>query len=813
MYTIADISEIVAPQRSIIVAHESIIQNLIYDTRKIMNAETGLFFALVNRRDGHDFIMDAYSKGVRNFVLQNDLQQELVLTDANILWVPDTFLALQAIAAFQRKKFKSPVLGITGSNGKTIVKEWLFQLLSPEYKIYRSPKSYNSQLGVALSLWELNEQYNFAIIEAGISEVGEMARLEKMIKPTHGVLTNIGVAHREGFQSKEEKIDEKLKLFTDAEVLVYPQKYLEHVYMPSQIYKFAWGDEESCQLEVYSLKKEDNQSTLVSLCFSRQIFTVKIPFVDQASIENAISCIGVMITFGYDVKVIAERIATLQPMEMRLELKKGKQNSSIIDDSYSNDLVALQIALDFLKQQKQHLRKILILSDIPGVQVKDEKTFGKLKRLISESGLTELIFIGPVLGQLVSQFTLPITNYADTKSFLEDLKHINYSDATILIKGARDYHFEQISKRLVAKSHDTTLEINLNALEHNLNVYRGLLPPGVKLMAMVKAFSYGSGSFEIANLLQFNHVDYLTVAFTDEGVDLRNGGITLPIVVMSPDENAFDAIVQHRLEPEIYSFRILNSFIRYLKQHDLKGFPVHIKVDTGMHRLGFMPEEIEALLAVLKNQEVIRVQSVFSHLASAGNVVDDKFTENQIQLLDEFTAQLKQELGYSFIRHIAATSGIALWPSAYFDMVRLGIGLYGIDLEREDLPVKEVSVLKTNVTQIKQLSATETIGYNRAGVIHRPSRIATIKIGYADGYDRRFGNGVGKMSINGQIVATVGNICMDMCMLDVTDIEVNEEDEVIVYPDIKEAALAIGTIPYELLVNISQRVKRVYFYE
>ncbi|WP_400262676.1 alanine racemase [Sphingobacterium sp. SG20118] len=475
--------------------------------------------------------------------------------------------------------------------------------------------------------------------------------------------------------------------------------------------------------------------------------------------------------------------------------------------------MALQIALDFLKQQKQHLRKILILSDIPGVQVKDEKTFGKLKRLISESGLTELIFIGPVLGQLVSQFTLPITNYADTKSFLEDLKHINYSDATILIKGARDYHFEQISKRLVAKSHDTTLEINLNALEHNLNVYRGLLPPGVKLMAMVKAFSYGSGSFEIANLLQFNHVDYLTVAFTDEGVDLRNGGITLPIVVMSPDENAFDAIVQHRLEPEIYSFRILNSFIRYLKQHDLKGFPVHIKVDTGMHRLGFMPEEIEALLAILKNQEVIRVQSVFSHLASAGNVVDDKFTENQIQLLDEFTAQLKQELGYSFIRHIAATSGIALWPSAYFDMVRLGIGLYGIDLEREDLPVKEVSVLKTNVTQIKQLSATETIGYNRAGVIHRPSRIATIKIGYADGYDRRFGNGVGKMSINGQIVATVGNICMDMCMLDVTDIEVNEEDEVIVYPDIKEAALAIGTIPYELLVNISQRVKRVYFYE
>ena len=813
MYTISDISEIVVPKRSIIVHHKSIIQNLIYDTRKIVNAETGLFFALINRRDGHDFIMDAYSKGIRNFVLQNDFQQELILPDANVLWVADTFLALQAVAETQRMKFKSPVLGITGSNGKTIVKEWLFQLLSPEYKIYRSPKSYNSQLGVALSLWELNEQYNFAIIEAGISEVGEMEKLQKMIKPTHGVLTNIGVAHKEGFQSKEEKIAQKLKLFTDAEVLVYPKKYLEQIYMPSQIYKFAWGEDESCQLEVYSLKKEGDQATLVSLCFSRQFFTVKIPFVDQASIENAISCIAVMITFGYDFKTIADRIATLQPMEMRLELKKGKHNTSIIDDSYSNDLVALQIALDFLKQQKQNSRKVLILSDIPGVQLHDEKSISKLKRLVAASGLTDLIFIGPILSQLEAQFSLPTASYSDTKSFIDGFKHIDYSNSTILIKGARDYHFEQISKRLVAKSHDTILEINLNALEHNLNVYRGLLPAGVKLMAMVKAFSYGSGSFEIANLLQFNHVDYLTVAFADEGVDLRNGGITLPIVVMSPDENAFDAIVHHKLEPEIYSFRVLNSFLRYLLQQGLKDFPVHIKVDTGMHRLGFMPEEVDELLAILKNQDAMKVQSVFSHLASAGNAVDNDFTESQIHLLDVFTTKLKEELGYSFIRHIAATSGIDLWPSAYFDMVRLGIGLYGIDMDRDDLPVREVSVLKTNVTQIKELAANETVGYNRAGMLQRASRTATIKIGYADGYDRRFGNGVGKMSINGQLVSTIGNICMDMCMLDVTDINVNEEDEVIVYPDIKEAALAIGTIPYELLVNISQRVKRVYFYE
>ncbi|UIR56912.1 bifunctional UDP-N-acetylmuramoyl-tripeptide:D-alanyl-D-alanine ligase/alanine racemase [Sphingobacterium sp. SRCM116780] len=813
MYTIADISGILVPTRSIVIAADAIIQSLIYDTRKIVNAETGLFFALINRRDGHQYIKDAYLKGVRNFVLQEDMQQEFALPDANILWVSDTFLALQSLAAYQRSKFKFPVLGITGSNGKTIVKEWLYQLMSPDYKIYRSPKSYNSQLGVALSLWELNDQYNFAIIEAGISEVGEMAKLEQMIKPTHGLLTNIGIAHKSGFESKQEKIAEKLKLFTHAEALIYPQKYLENIYIPSQIYKFAWGEDESCQLEIYSVKRENDQSTLVSLCFSRQFFTVKIPFVDQASIENAISCIAVMISFGYDFKVIAARIALLQPMEMRLELKKGKQNSSIIDDSYSNDLVALQIALDFLKQQKQHQRKILILSDIPGVQLNDEKSITKLRRLIAESELTELIFVGPILSQLLSQFALPIKNYADTKSFIEDLKNIDYHDATVLIKGAREYHFEQISKRLVAKSHDTTLEINLNALEHNLNVYRSLLPAGVKLMAMVKAFSYGSGSFEIANLLQFNHVDYLTVAFADEGVDLRNGGITLPIVVMSPDESAFDAIVHNNLEPEIYSFRILASFLRYLEQHDLKNFPVHIKVDTGMHRLGFMPDEIDSLLDILKNQKAMKVQSVFSHLASAGNARDNQFTEKQITLLDAFTKKLQHELGYTFIRHIAATSGIDLWPSAYFDMVRLGIGLYGIDMDRADLPVQEVSVLKTNVTQIKFLPETETVGYNRAGKLSRPSRIATIKIGYADGYDRRFGNGIGKMSINGQLVATIGHICMDMCMLDVTDIDVQEEDEVIVYPDLKEAALAIGTIPYELLVNISQRVKRVYFYE
>lgn len=813
MYTISEIQDIIKPRRSYLADTKVSIHYLLYDSRKIAHEKLGVFFAFTGRQDGHLYIQDAYNKGVRNFILEKDTEQEVQMPDANILWVANSWTALQSLAQHNRSRFQGPVIGITGSNGKTIVKEWLFQLMSPEYKIYRSPKSYNSQLGVALSLWDLSNQYNLAIIEAGISHVGEMDRLEAMIKPTFGVLTNIGIAHQQGFASKLEKTEEKLRLFKDAETLIYPAKYLEAVQIPYKPRKLSWGEEEDNQLEVYSIRKPEDGQTYVTLYYGGKTFGISVPFTDSAAMENAITCVAVMLRFGYDTALIAERIRNLLPVEMRLELKNGKNNTSVIDDSYSNDLVSLQIALDFLNQQHQHTNSILILSDIPGVTLTDEKNLNKLKRLVADRNLTQLILIGPVLRQYAEQLGVPFQCYASTADFIANLKDIEFRDATILLKGARDFHFEDISKLLVAKSHDTVLEINLNALEHNLNVYRGLVPKEVKMMAMVKAFSYGSGSFEIANLLQFNQVDYLTVAYADEGVELRNAGITLPIVVMSPDENAFESVVQHNLELEIYSFRILHAFISFVRIKDLKNFPIHIKVDTGMHRLGFMPDEAEALIDILRQQDVVRVQSAFSHLASAANPQDNAFTAEQILKLDQFAKKLQQELGYSFLRHIAATSGIELWPSAYFDMVRLGIGMYGVEASRTDLSLQTVGVLKTNVTQIKHIPASETVGYNRHGVLHRDSKIATIKIGYADGYDRRFGNGVGKMLVNGHLVPTVGDICMDMCMLDVTDIAVSEEDEVVVFPDITAAANSIGTIPYELLVNISQRVKRVYFYE
>jgi len=813
MYKISEIVQILHPNRTFITDPNSLVQHLFYDSRKIVQADNGVFFALQKSRDGHHYIKEAYDKGVRNFVLQIDEEQELLFPDANLIWVSDSLEAMQILAAFNRQKFSFPVIGITGSNGKTIIKEWLYQLMSPEYKIYRSPKSYNSQLGVALSLWGLSDQYNLAIIEAGISEKGEMVKLENMIKPTIGLLTNIGVAHKAGFESKNEKIYEKINLFKDVETMIFPSRYVEDIQLPYRPRKFSWGFDEGLSLEVYSLKQVDDKFTVVTLFYGGRTFAIEVPFVDKGNVENAINCVAVMLRFGYEKEVIASRIKELQPVAMRLELKKGKKNSSIIDDSYSNDLDALQIALEFLNQQGQHPRKILILSDIPGVNITDEKSLSKLKRLLSEYRLDKLILIGEILAQVADQFAVPSVSYPSTTAFLEDIRAIQLEDSTILLKGGREFHFERISRLLVAKSHDTVLEINLNAMENNLNVYRQLLPKHVKLMSMVKAFSYGSGSFEIANLLQFNRVDYLTVAFADEGVDLRGAGITLPIVVMSPDENTFESIVQHNLEPEIYSFRILSSFLNYLKGKGIASFQVHIKVDTGMHRLGFMPDEVDRLITELKDGSILQVKSAFSHLASAGNKADNTFTQQQIDLLDQFTKRLEEGLGYSFLRHIAATSGIELWPQAYFDMVRLGIGLYGIDVERHDLPLREVSSLKTNVTQIKHLAAGETVGYNRHGVLLRDSKTATIKIGYADGYDRRFGNGIGKMMVNGCLVPTIGDICMDMCMLDVTDIEVAEEDEVIVYPDIKLAAKSIGTIPYELLTSISQRVKRVYFYE
>ncbi len=808
MYTLTSILAIIDHQRYRFVGLDLEIVDLAYDTRKIRHGGQSLFFALKSIRDGHQFIGEAYRKGVRAFIVFKADIDTSIYPEANFIWVEQVMAALQQLAQYHRMQFKKPVIGITGSNGKTVVKEWLTQLLLGDKRVYQSPKSYNSQLGVALALWNLNDDYDCALIEAGISQEGEMENLASMIRPDLGIFTNIGVAHASGFPSKQHKLAEKAKLFAQAEAVIFPSRYPIAPLLPDGLLQFSFGDKETDDVRILQIEREGRAHAAVRVAYQQEVATFSIPFQDKASIENVLICLTVLLYMGYSLEAISQKLALLRPLEMRLQLKTGKNNCSIIDDTYSNDLASLQIALDFLFQQQQHRKKTLILSDMEGL---DAKLRGKLLSLLQKQELDRILLVGEGLQYLVSELTTPTQLYAQTEDLLFALKDIAFTDETILVKGSRAYYLEDVSQQIAAKSHETVLEINLNALEHNLQTFRSLLPADVKLMAMVKAFSYGSGSYEVANLLQFNKVDYLTVAFADEGVELRQHGINLPIMVLSPDEQVFESLLAHQLEPEIYSFRILKSFIAFLEARQITDFPVHIKIDTGMHRLGFMPEEMETLAGLLQATDTVRPKSVFSHLVASGNAAHDAFTEEQIQVFLQHVTQLEEHLGYRLVRHIANTSGIVRWPSAYLDMVRLGIGLYGVDMDGQ-LDLEMVSTLKTTITQIKALKAGETVGYDRKGVLYRDSRIATVKIGYADGYNRRFGQGVGKMMIAGQTVHTVGSICMDMCMLDVTDVLAHEEDEVLVFPDLMQAAHAIGTIPYELLVNISSRVKRVYFY-
>lgn len=794
---------------------QATIRTLLTDSRKLTDSAYALFFALKQRRNGHDFIPDVYQAGVRSFVISDPEFDRSPYPEANFYVVNNTLSALQKLAAYHRQKFTYPVIGITGSNGKTIVKEWLFEILSPAYKIIRSPKSYNSQIGVALSLWEMTDEHNLAIIESGISQRGEMAALAEMIRPTIGILTHIGMAHDEGFVSIEEKIAEKLKLFSAVDVLIYPQEsLLNYPNQPKTSSLFTWGNDGS---DLQIIEKYPNSSgTQITARYKNQELTIQIPFRDEASIANALTCWAVVLALGKENTHLSARIAQLQPVQMRLELKKGINDCSIIDDSYSCDLSSLNIALDFLKQQNQHDRRTLILSDIPESGTTSDKLYQQLARLIAQKEVHRFIGIGPELSQHAGLFSANAQFFHSTQDFLNHFSELTFEEEAILIKGARNFEFEHISKLLVQKVHETVLEINLNALEHNLNYYKSQLNPGVGIMVMVKAFAYGSGSFEIANLLQFNRVEYLAVAYADEGIALSQAGITLPIMVMSPDIMAIDAIIAHQLEPEIHSFRILKAVEYALKRHRKENYPVHIKLDTGMKRLGFSADEFVELVDELKKSSSFKVMSVFSHLASAEDPKDDDFTRTQIDVFKNLSEQLQQNLNYPIKRHIANTSGISRWPEAQFDLVRLGIGLYGIDKTLNESVLQTVTTLKTSVSQVKQIKPGETIGYNRKGVLPKGGKIATVKIGYADGYSRDLGLGKGKMLINGQLVPTIGSICMDMCMLDITGLEVNEGDEVIVFNEeirVEDLAKAMNTIPYEVLTGISQRVKRIYYYE
>jgi len=815
-YAITAIKQIIGATGPVV--KDYTISTLLTDSRRITNAAEGLFFALSGRRNGQEFIAEAYASGVRNFVIKQ--QAEIKMPEANFLLVDDVLAALQKLAAHHRDRFKLDVIGITGSNGKTIVKEWLYQLMAADRTIVRNPKSYNSQIGVPLSVWQISEKDDLGIFEAGISTVNEMGKLEAIIRPTIGVLTHIGPAHDEGFKDRREKVLEKLKLFKHCKLLVYNyDRLLDYEDDIPGTNRFTWSREfNQTDLYVFGETVISRNYYLRAMYKGKEIECL-VPFMDEASVENAIVCWATMLAMGYSPVEADKRIEKLSPVSMRLELKNGINDCSVIDDSYNSDVQSLEIALNFLNQQNQHPAHTVILSDIFQSGLEQDVLYRQVAELLKAKNVDRFIGVGAGLESHKAYFDVPKKYfYQDTTDLLLHLAELNFDNETILIKGSRSFEFERISQALTLKAHETVLEINLNALLNNLNFYRSKLKPGVKVMAMVKAFSYGSGTFEVANILQYNKVDYLAVAYIDEGVALRQAGITLPVMVLNPESSAFDKLVEYKLEPEIFSFNLLDDFVKYAQKHGLNNYPVHLKIDTGMHRLGFEEFDIDILCEMLEINTYIKVQSVFSHFVASDAAEHDEFTRKQIKRFEAAFKKIEKALGYKVIKHIANTSGITRWPQAQYDMVRLGIGLYGIDAAMPDNAggIQPIATLKSSVSQVRKVLDSDTIGYNRKGKLSKSGTIATIRIGYADGYLRAFGNGIGKMLIKGKLAPTVGNISMDMCTLDVTGIDVREGDEVIVFNDeltIEELAREIGTIPYEILTNVSQRVKRVYFYE
>ena len=825
-YPVSEIEKIVKGDLISNQSHDIPIKDILIDSRRLISPDNCIFFALVSKRnDGHKYIEELYKKGIRYFIVSHLPQNFKEYKNTAFILVKNTLNALQLLSAAHRKKFDIPVIGITGSNGKTIVKEWLYQLMSENIKIIRSPKSYNSQIGVPLSVWQMEQKYDLAIFEAGISEPDEMDKLQTIIQPTIGIFTNIGQAHDENFIQTNQKVGEKLKLFTKVDTLIYSPDHAEiqEIIIRSEILKninsFTWSKKPGADILITNISKL-NGETKITAEFKNENIKIIIPFTDNASIENTIHCWATMLFLNYKNDLIAKRMSKLCSIAMRLELKEGINNCSIINDSYNSDINSLSIALDFLNQQKQHKEKTIILSDILQSGRNDVDLYSGIADLLSNKGIKRIIGIGPAISKQADKFKIDNCFYLTTDEFLRKFSFSSFRNESILLKGARIFEFEQISKALQQKAHETILEIDLNAMVHNLNYYRSKLNPSTKIMAMVKAFSYGSGSFEIANVLQYHRIDYLTVAYADEGIELRKAGITVPIMVMNPDEQSFDGIIKHSLEPEIYNFRILGLLEEAIKKNILpknKPVKIHIKLDTGMHRLGFEEKDIDKLSKQLEINKSIYVQSIFSHLAASEDPAHDDFTNLQISLFEKMSDLLKSKIDHPVLLHILNSAGINRFPSARFDMVRIGISLYGIALDKtEQNSLENVSTLKSSISQIKNIPARDTIGYNRKGVAKNDMVIAIVPIGYADGLSRKLGNCRGKLFVNGKSAFIVGNVCMDMCMIDITDIQAKEGDEVIIFGDdypIQNIAKDMDTIPYEILTGISRRVKRIYFHE
>ena len=798
----SEISSVIQSSSCRLAAPEADILHLLTDSRRLDTPRGTLFFAIPTARNtGVRYIETLHQAGVRSFVVPSGTQ--VSFQDINLWEVPDVVRALQLLAAHHRRQFHIPVIGITGSNGKTVVKDWLVQLLSPDYRIVSSPKSYNSQIGVPLSVWQMDGNHDLAIFEAGISRPGEMENLCQVIQPTIGILTNIGHAHDENFSSLQQKQQEKCRLFDRCTSVVcneqYPVRNARH-----------WGTGDDCLVRLLDVHVRAGESIL-ELSIGGTPSSVSIPFTDRASQQNALSCITLMALLGYPPSAIAQRCARLAPVEMRLEILQAVGNSLLINDSYSLDLASLDLALDHLVHQHQYATRTLIISDIPQTGIPSDQLYRQLAALLRQKGVQRLLAVGPQLSEHQAIFSAFDAHfYPSTEALLADTS-LSFHNEAILLKGARLFGFERVAALLRRNSHETVMEVNLDALIHNLNYYRSRLNPGTRLMAMVKASSYGAGTVEVASALQYHHVDYLTVAYADEGVTLRRGGISLPIMVMNPEPSAFDDIIRYHLEPDIYSLRILDLFADHLQGID-SPYPIHLEFDTGMHRLGFSGHDLPSLLLRLQQlNHLVRVQSVFSHLACSEDPSMDDFSHRQIQRLQSWSLHLPG------LKHILNSSGITRFPEAQMDMVRLGIGLYGIapepDVQRH---LRQVSRLVTRISQIKSIPAGDTVGYNCRWRAPRPSRIAILTIGYADGLNRHLGNGNGRVRIANLEAPIIGSVCMDMCFIDVTDIPCSEGDPAVFFGDddlLQRNAAAAHTIPYELLTAVSPRVKRVYYHE
>ena len=822
-YSIKEIAGII--KASFDITYDSTVSHLLTDSRTVSFPETTIFFAIKTKtNDGHKYIEDLYKVGVRNFVVSAKHNEYKKMEDANFLVVKNALKALQQLVTYHRNRYSIPVVGITGSNGKTVVKELLYQLMHTDFNIVRSPRSYNSQIGVPLSVWEMGEQHTLGIFEAGISLPHEMDELRPIIAPTIGLITNIGEAHQENFESAKTKCIEKLSLFRNSEVIIYnaDDKLIESALDASCMsYKAVGWSYKDTDATLYVNSVEKGETTTRLRCTTMGIaHEYTIPFVDDGFIEDIIHCMAVMFYLNPSGIVTKDDVfASLEPVAMRLEVKQGINGCQLINDTYNSDINSLSVALDFQHSRiaGKGLKSTVILSDILQSGMMPKNLYSKVAELLRTKNVGRIIGIGKNIseyGQLFakmeSEFFLSTEDFI--KTFVQEIFH----NEMILLKGSRSYHFEKITELLEKKVHETILEVNLDAIIHNYNYYRSRINPRTKMVCMVKAFGYGIGSFELAKTLQEHRCDYLAVAVADEGEDLRKEGISIPIIVMNPEPSGFNMLFENMLEPEVYSFRLLDALIIETKRRGITSFPIHVKIDTGMHRLGFEPSDISEICRRIKTQNGLTVRSVFSHLSGSDSPELDDFTKQQIELFSEASDMLERDLGHKVLKHILNSAGIERFVDYQKDMVRLGISLYGVSASGESKGLQCVCSLKTIILQIRNVPAGDSIGYNRKTYVKRDSRIAIIPIGYADGFNRQLSNGVGEVLLAGKRCPVVGNVCMDACMIDVTDVEANEGDRVTIFNEeltVNEIAEKINTIPYEILTSISPRVKRIYYRE